>query len=146
MHTPILVSACLCGVPCRYDGTAAPHPVLLEWHAKGLVIPVCPEALGGLATPRPPCEILDGRVVDATGRDLTAFFTRGARETLRIAEEHGALTAVLKERSPSCGSRVIYDGTFSGRKVAGQGVTTALLRVNGIIIFSEEDLPPLPPG
>lgn len=141
MRFPIIASACLCGFHCRYDGTAASHRVLRKLCARGLAVAVCPEELGGLQTPRPPCEIHEGRVIDSTGRDVTASFRHGAEETLRIAQEHGATMAVLKERSPSCGSGIIYDGTFSGRRIAGQGVTAALLRANGITVLSEEDLP-----
>ena len=140
MHFPIIVSACLCGFPCRYDGASSLHPGLRNMVDTGLAIPVCPEELGGLETPRTPCEIYCGRVVDAEGYDKTEAFALGAAETLRIALEHGARIAVLKERSPSCGSKEIYDGTFTGTRISGLGITAALLRENGIRVFSEETL------
>lgn len=148
----VLVSACLLGHLVRYDGGAMPclSPRLAEWQAAGLVVPVCPEVAGGLPVPRPPCELQGGdgsgvlagsaRVVSAAGRDLTAAFIAGALAALAAAREHNAGRAVLKEGSPSCGSRRIYDGTFSGKRIPGQGVTAALLRQNGIEVLSENDL------
>lgn len=135
----ILASACLCGEKCRYDGQSAPHPLLMELHARGLVVPVCPEVLGGLSVPREPCERRGSRVVDRTGRDLTEAFARGAAMVLAIAGEKGITRAVLKERSPSCGVRVVYDGTFSSRRIPGQGITAALLRESGLAVVSEEN-------
>lgn len=134
-----LVSACLCGIACRYDGTAATVPFLAELHAKGLALAVCPELLGGLSAPRPPCEIRNGRVVTPAGTDLTGQFRLGAEKTLALARLHGISLAVLKERSPSCGSGVIYDGSFEGRRIPGQGITCALLRAHGIRVVNEDD-------
>lgn len=135
----ILASACLCGEACRYDGRSAPHPLLMELHARGLAVPVCPEVLGGLSVPREPCERRGSRIVDRTGRDLTGAFARGAAMVLAIAREKGITRAVLKEGSPSCGVCVVYDGTFSSRRVPGQGVTAALLRENGLVVVSGEN-------
>ena len=129
----VLVSACLLGEPCRYDGKAVPCEAVIEMAKSHKVVPVCPEVLGGLPTPRPPCEIQpDGRVIDAEGNDKTAVFEAGARETLRIAREHGCTRAILKENSPSCGSARVYDGTFSRRLIPGKGKTAVLLEEAGI--------------
>jgi uncharacterized protein YbbK (DUF523 family) len=144
----LVVSACLLGIGCRYDGDSSPNPQLLEAFSRGEVIPVCPEQLGGMPTPRVPSEIrggngfdvIDGRcpVVDRDGNDRTGAFLRGAREVLRICQLCGLRRAVLKERSPSCGTFEIADGTFSGRTRAGMGVTAALLSREGIIVSSDE--------
>ena len=136
--TPILVSACLLGTPCRYDGSGKADARLLKLGAKRQLIPVCPELLGGLPTPRPPAERVGARILDKDGADVTAAFLRGAQETLRLARLLGCKTAILKARSPSCGAGQIYDGTFSGRLIAGHGVTAALLMQNGITVFTEE--------
>ena len=136
---PVLVSACLLGTPCRYDGAGRPDARILSLAATRRLIPVCPEQLGGLATPRPPAERVGERVSTGGGADVTAAFQRGAEETLRLARLFGCKTAILKSRSPSCGSGQIYDGTFTGTLVSGEGVTTALLRQNGLIVCSEED-------
>ena len=132
-----LVSACLCGTPCRYDGGAATVSRLAELHAQGLALAVCPEVEGGLPVPRPPYEVRDGRVLTRDGQDVTAQFQAGAAHVLRLAQDHGIRLAILKERSPSCGSAIVYDGTFSGTRIPGQGVTTALLREHGIQVVNE---------
>jgi len=106
----------------------------------GEAILVCPEALAGLPTPRDPVEIRDGRVVTERGRDLTDDFVKGARLVLEICQKYGATEAILKSNSPSCGSGVIYDGSFTGKKVMGDGVTAALLRENGINVTSSDEL------
>ncbi len=147
----VLVSACLLGQPVRYDGRASGHPDLLQrWQAEGRVVPLCPEVVGGLPTPRPPAEIpggqggevLDGaaRVVTVGGEDVSAAFLAGARQALALVRQHGIRVAVLKAGSPSCGNRLTYDGSFSGLKVPGEGVTTALLRREGVLVFSELEL------
>ena len=135
----ILVSACLLGVRCRYDGKSKPHPAverLLEQHT---LIPVCGEILGGLPTPRVSAERQGARVVTADGRDVTAAYRRGAEEVLRLAERYGCTAAILKERSPSCGSGRIYDGTFTGTLTDGWGVTAELLRDHGICVIGESE-------
>lgn len=135
----ILVSACLLGVRCRYDGKSKPHPAverLLEQHT---LIPVCGEILGGLPTPRVSAERQGERVVTADGRDVTAAYRRGAEEVLRLAERYGCTAAILKERSPSCGSGRIYDGTFTGTLTDGWGVTAELLRDHGICVIGESE-------
>jgi uncharacterized protein YbbK (DUF523 family) len=146
----VLVSACLLGCPTAYDGGARPRVELVPLAAQGRVLPVCPEILGGLETPRSPAEIVDGdgndvldgraRVLAADGGDVTEVFIRGAEHTLAIVQRHGITRAILRQRSPSCGSSTIYDGTHTGRLKAGCGVTVALLRRYGVIACSEDEL------
>lgn len=145
----ILVSSCLAGMKVRYNGTDRLDERIRQLVEEKKAVMVCPELLGGFQTPRPPAEIIGGtgedvldgwaRVVDQFGHDVTDMYVSGAMETLKIAREVGATTVVLKENSPSCGSGFIYNGTFSGEKTAGTGVTTALLRRNGIHVLSEEE-------
>lgn len=145
-----LVSACLLGINCRYDGGTKRNEALMRLASDGLVIPVCPEQLGGCATPRSRSEIAGGdgagvlcgkcRVITNKGNDVTDYFVRGAEETLKLALLCGVKKAVLKARSPSCGLGRIYDGTFGGILKDGNGVTAELLSKNGIQIFSEENL------
>ena len=135
----ILISACLLGSCCRYDGASKAHPLaaaLAECHT---LVPVCPEQLGGLPTPRPPAERRGDRVVTQSG-DVTEQYRRGAEETLKLCELLGCEAAVLKERSPSCGFGKIYDGSFSGRLIDGNGVAAALLAANGIEIYGESGI------
>ena len=134
----ILVSACLLGCACRYDGQSKPYPLAQELAKRGLAVPVCPEQLGGLSTPRNPSERRGERVVMSDGRDVTAEYRRGAEETLRLARLYGCTAAVLKEKSPSCGSSLIYDGSFTGTLRPGVGVTAALLLRNGITVRDEQ--------
>jgi uncharacterized protein YbbK (DUF523 family) len=142
----VLVSSCLLGAPVRYNGKdkKIAHPILERWIEEGRVVTACPEVLGGLGTPRPPAEVLHvhgvRRVVAATGGDVTSEFDRGASLALEQALRNDVAVAVLKEGSPSCGSGWIYDGTFSGSRVPGEGVTAALLRSRGIRVFSENEL------
>lgn len=136
----ILLSACLAGIPCRYDGGANTVTTLAELTARGEALPVCPEVLGGLPTPRIPSERLpDGRVVNAAGEDLTEAFRLGAERALELCRIHGCSCAVLKARSPSCGKGVIYDGSFTHTRVPGDGVFAALLRENSVRILTEEE-------
>jgi uncharacterized protein YbbK (DUF523 family) len=136
----IIVSACLAGLHCRYDGEEKSNEEVMRLVAEGKAIPVCPEQLGGLTTPRLPCEIVNGRVMRKDGVDVTAEFERGAREALALAKLTGANEAILKAKSPSCGAGRIYDGTFSGNVVPGDGVFAALCRQEGITLRTEEDL------
>jgi len=148
----VLVSACLLGERVRYDARAAAvrDGHLERWLREGRVVAICPEVAGGLPVPRPPCEIQGGsgadvlagraRVVSQLGDDETAAFRAGAERALELARIHGIRVAVLKERSPSCGSAQIYDGSFAGRRIAGEGVTAALLRQHRVRVFSEEQL------
>lgn len=133
----ILVSACLLGVPCRYDGQSKAHPLARALCEKHHVVPVCGEIFGGLPTPRPPAEIQGDRVVTRDGQDVTEAYRRGAEAAAQLARLTGAQAAVLKERSPSCGSGEIYDGTFTGTVVEGWGVTAELLRREGIPVLGE---------
>ncbi|HID65087.1 MAG TPA: DUF523 domain-containing protein [Anaerolineae bacterium] len=145
-----LVSACLLGICTRYDGECCPVPRLIKLAARGLAVPVCPEVAGGLPVPRPPAEIVGGdgravldgqaRVLTIDGKDVTEAFLAGACQALETAQCLGIRQAVLKDDSPSCGCRRIYDGTFSGHRVSGQGVAAALLQRSGIKVLSEEDL------
>ena len=139
----ILVSACLLGVACRYDGRGQAIPRLNELLAACEVIPVCPEQLGGLPTPRTPSERVGEKVLARDGTDVTCAFARGAAEALRLAQLTGARLALLKARSPSCGSGEIYDGSFTGRTVPGNGVAAQALVDAGIEIFNEGQIDPL---
>lgn len=133
----ILVSACLLGVHCRYNGKGVMEEALRPFAQRAALIPVCPEILGGLATPRDPAEQSAGRVITNTGIDVTAQYQKGAEETLRLAQLYGCRCAVLKERSPSCGSGWIYDGTHSGRLVEGDGIAAGLLKKHGFPVIGE---------
>ena len=134
----ILVSACLLGVPCRYDGASKAHGDVVRLAEAGhILIPVCPEQLGGLPTPRPPAERRGDGVFTQAGDDVTEPYRRGAEQTLALCRLLGCEAAILKERSPSCGAGAVYDGTFSRRLTAGDGVTAALLRENGITVVGE---------
>ncbi|MEV4356349.1 DUF523 domain-containing protein [Nonomuraea sp. NPDC004186] len=149
----ILVSACLMGRRVRYDGRAktSSDARLAAWREEGRLVPHCPEVSGGLPIPRPAAEIEGGasgaavlsgaaRVLASDGSDVTAEFLAGARSALAVARSYGIRLAVLKEGSPSCGALSIYDGTFSGRRGPGQGVTTALLEQHGIRVFTEDQV------
>ena len=142
MGTPkYLISACLCGEYCRYDGGTFDYPALRKLVEEGTAIPYCPEHQGGLPIPRKPCEIVGDRVLAADGTDCTAEYTRGAAGALALCREHGLTAAILKESSPSCGSHLIYDGTHSGRKIPGMGLTARLLSEHGIALYTEKELP-----
>ena len=142
----ILISACLLGERVRYHGGDArsEHPILRRWQDEGRLVPLCPEVTGGLATPRPAAEITvtpEGRrVLTAAGADVTRAFERGAEAAVHACAAHGIRVAILKDGSPSCGSRSIYDGTFSGRRLVGEGVTAMRLRAAGMRIFSESEI------
>ena len=135
-----LCSACLLGIKCRYNGESKPDKKVIALSKTETLIPVCPEQLGGLPTPRIPAEQKGSTVFTKEGKDVTAEFAKGAEETLKIAQLFSIKEAILKQRSPSCGCGQIYDGSFSGRVIKGDGVTTALLKKNGIKVASEEEL------
>ena len=135
----ILISACLLGACCRYDGASKAHPLAAALAERHTLVPVCPEQLGGLPTPRPPAERRGGRVVTRSG-DVTEQYRRGAEETLKLCKLLGCEAAVLKERSPSCGRGQVYDGTFSGTLTAGDGVTAELLAAHGILVYGESQI------
>ena len=147
----ILISACLAGENVKYSGGNNAIPWLCQWIAqhRAQVLFVCPEVMGGLPVPRVPAEIQrhgtnpEGcRVVNKVGEDVTAQFRLGAEKVLALVKGHHITAAVLKESSPSCGSSTIYDGTFSERKIAGQGITASLLMENGVKVISEKDVSP----
>ena len=144
----VLVSACLLGAKVRYHGGSAvsADPVLRRWAEEGRLVPICPEVDGGLPTPRPPAEIRPSpdergrrilRVVTSDGRDVSEPYRAGAEGAAAAARRLGIRVAVLKDGSPSCGSSFVYDGTFTGTRVGGEGLTTATLRAAGVRVFSE---------
>ncbi len=138
----LLISACLMGFDCKYSGgnNALPPETLDALCRRYRLIPVCPETAGGLPTPREPSERRGERVVSRDGRDVTEAFRQGAELTLRLAGRCGAKTALLKSNSPSCGSGRIYDGSFTGRLIPGDGVTAALLKSHGVRVVGENEL------
>jgi uncharacterized protein YbbK (DUF523 family) len=139
----ILVSACLYGGEIvRYDGgdTTCLDPIFLKWKEEGRLISVCPEVFGGLPTPRPDSQRIGEKVMTGAGVDVTAAYTKGALEAKRLAEEHAVAFAIMKAHSPSCGSKMIYDGTFTDNIVAGQGMATEMVRNAGFKVFNEDDL------
>ncbi|MTK54546.1 MAG: DUF523 domain-containing protein [Paludibacter sp.] len=135
-----LCSSCLLGLVCRYNGESVPHEKVLRLAEEEVLIPVCPEQMGGLPTPRPAVELKNGRAITSDGEDITANFEAGARQVLEIARLYGIATVILKQRSPSCGCGQVYDGNFSGSVVPGNGITAQLLLDNGIKVLTEEDL------
>ncbi len=149
---PIIVSACLLGLPVRYDGRVVHYENthLNRWRREGRLLAVCPEILAGLPTPRPKAEIINGdgkavltgkaRIKDMNGNDVTHDFIKGAMAVLRCAISYSVSTAILKENSPSCACHSVYDGSFSVVLQPGQGVTAALLQMNGVAVCSEDEL------
>lgn len=136
----ILVSACLLGVGCRYDGQSNQLPQLEQLMKKHTCIPVCPEIFGGLPTPRVPAERQGNKVITKDGQDVTENFVRGTAEVLRLADLYHCKAALLKERSPSCGSGQIYDGTFTKTLVEGDGLTAQMLKKKGITVYGESQI------
>lgn len=134
----VLISRCLLGEKCRYDGRGNSIEKLSEIKEKCSLVPVCPEVLGGLPTPRLPSEIREGRVYMCDEADVTAEFAMGAQKALEIAKDNNCIAAIMKAKSPSCGSTVVYDGTFSGTLTEGDGITAKLLKDNGIRVFTEK--------
>ncbi|QWU17064.1 Uncharacterized conserved protein YbbK, DUF523 family [Paenibacillus sophorae] len=145
----IIVSSCLAGVECRYDGSHNVLDKIQKLARENKAVLVCPEVLGGCPTPREPAEIVGGtgedvlagnaKVIDRSGREVTGLFIEGAYKALETARKHNASLIVLKENSPSCGSQMIYDGRFAGNKIPGEGVTVALLRREGFKVISEKE-------
>ena len=140
MKENIIVSACLLGEKCRYDGESKPCQKLDKLRDRYNLIAVCPEVMGGLKTPRNPSEICGDRVLDEEGNDNTAAYLKGAEKTLDIARKNNCKLAILKAKSPSCGKDEIYDGTFSQRLVKGDGVTVKLLTKNKIRVLTEDEI------
>ena len=136
----LLISACLMGVRCRYDGGRKPLDCLNELMDRHVLIPVCPDVLGGLPTPRVPAERQGERVVTKDGRDVTEAYLRGAQQALELARKLGCTVAVLKEKSPSCGSGRIYDGSFTGTLTDGWGTAAQLLQNAGLRVLGESEL------
>ena len=137
----LLVSACLLGEPCRYDGRSKPCEAILKLGEIHRLIPICPEVMGGLPTPRAASELQsDGSVRNREGKDVTAEYHGGAESVLAVARAEGCSVAILKEKSPACGSGRIYDGTFSGTLTDGDGVCAALLKQNGIRVLGETEV------
>ncbi|KZE73414.1 hypothetical protein AV654_32580 [Paenibacillus elgii] len=144
----ILVSSCLAGLEVRYNGTHCLNEKINKLVEENKAVTICPELLGGLSTPREPAEIVGGdgddvldgnaKVIEKSGKDVTEFYIKGAYAALEKAKEINATIVVLKENSPSCGSSMIYNGQFVGHKVAGNGVTSALLKRNRLQVISEE--------
>lgn len=136
----ILVSACLLGINCRYDGNNCLNNKVIKLKEKYNLIPICPEQLGGLTTPRSPSEIVNDKLCSIKGDDVTEQYQKGAIEALKIAKLFNCEYAILKEKSPSCGVNYIYDGTFTGKIINGKGNTTKYLESNGIKVLSENEI------
>ncbi len=149
-NTPILVSACLAGECCRYDGMAKSCPAIEALVKTGQAVPFCPEVKGGLTIPRPPAEIQGGtgadvlagqaRVINVNGQDVTEAYVRGAKLGVKLAKQLGVHRAILKEKSPACGTQLIYDGSFEHRLRPGQGVWAAALAAAGVAVENEDRL------
>lgn len=135
----ILISACLLGTCCRYDGTGTKLEGINTLSSQHTLVSVCPEQLGGLPTPRPPAEIKDGKALTAEGTDVTCQFQKGALETIKLAELYECDCAILKSKSPSCGCGFIYDGSFTRHLIEGDGFTASLLKKKGIPIMNEKN-------
>lgn len=140
----ILVSACLLGLRCRYDGRSKPSAAVLALGEKHTLLPLCPEQLGGLPTPRPPAEWQGERIVDRAGQDVTEAYRRGGEEAVRLAKLTGCRWAILKERSPACSCDRIYDGSFSGILREGRGSAAEALEQAGVTVLGESMLHELP--
>ncbi|KGJ97324.1 DUF523 domain-containing protein [Colwellia psychrerythraea] len=140
----ILISACFLGQRVRYNGEikSFTNPTLEKWRQEGRLVAICPEVISGLPVPRAPAEInpKTNKVITIENIDVTKQFNYGAKQALDLCKKHKIKFALLKESSPSCGSQVIYDGSFSQQKIAGEGVTTKLLRQHGIMVFSEDTI------
>jgi uncharacterized protein YbbK (DUF523 family) len=135
----ILVSSCLAGINCRFDGRSKPNEYVINLVKRGLAIPVCPEELGGLSTPREPCEPYNKKIITQSGIDLTEKFKEGAKKALDIALANECKVAILRIKSPSCGCGLIPDGTFSNKLIEGDGILTKLLKENNIRVYTEKN-------
>ena len=140
MKKNILVSACLLGETCRYDGKSKSCERVIALKDTYNLIPICPEVMGGLPTPRTPSEICGELVLMKDGRNVTENYNRGAQKALEIARENACTVAILKEKSPSCGSGLIHNGLFDGGLVEGDGITAKLLKSQGILVLGESKI------
>ncbi len=140
MKEPLIISACLLGTPCRYDGRSKANPEAISLSERFELIPVCPEVMGGLPTPRVPSERIGGKVINKEGKDVTDNYNSGAECALSLARKSGAKLALLKEKSPSCGKGEIYDGSFSGVLTKRDGVTVELFEAQGIEVYGESEI------
>lgn len=136
----IVVSACLAGVNCKYDGGNNENHKIMKMLSEEKIVLICPEELGGLPTPRIPCENVLNRVITENGVDVTEQFQNGAYAALKVAKDNNIDTAILQKRSPSCGSKQVYDGTFSGKLIKGKGLTAKLFEENGIKVLTIDDI------
>lgn len=138
----ILVSACLLGENVKYNGSnnKLSHPLLEKWLKEGRIVSICPESEGGLPTPRHPSEIQGSKVVNTAGEDVTDAFISGAEIACKKALDNNIRFAILKQGSPSCGSSAVYDGSFSGTKIAGMGIAASMLSSMGVLVFDENDI------
>lgn len=137
----IAASACLAGIPCRYDGQSKPCAKIVELYRAGRIVPICPETLGGLKAPREPSEQRQGRVYSKSGLDVTEQFKKGAEAALKKALSSGAKKIIVKSRSPACGLGEIYDGSFTGKLTKGCGIWTEKLLESGFEVYAEEQIP-----
>jgi uncharacterized protein YbbK (DUF523 family) len=142
VNSKILISSCLLGQKVRYDGKDClqDHPRLSEWIKSDRTVFICPEMAGGLPTPRPPAEIVGNKVLTINGEDVTPQYLLGAQKALDLAQKHNIRVAILKARSPSCGSKQVYDGTHSKKLIDGMGTTAALLTQHGVKVFDETEI------
>jgi uncharacterized protein YbbK (DUF523 family) len=136
----IIVSACLAGVECRYNGKAFPIPMVVDMVRKGQAMPLCPEILGNLPIPRLSAEQCDGKIFSSDGYDVTVDYVTGAKIALRIAKLVDSKKAILKSKSPTCGCGMIYDGTFSGKLIAGEGVFSKMLKQENVEVYTEDEI------
>lgn len=136
----ILVSACLYGNVCRYKGDSCYNEKVAKLGKDNVLIPVCPEQLGGLPTPRHPAERVGDKIVSDVGVDVTEEYTRGTKIAVRVAKDNAVDYCILKANSPSCGKGVIYDGTFTGGKKQGNGLTAEMLMAEGFEVFTEDEI------
>ena len=140
MKEKILVSACLLGIDCKYNGKNNYNQKVIDYLKDKEVIPICPEIMGGLSTPRPPSERIENRIMNNEGKDVTNEYLKGAEQVLKLSKLLNVKKALLKAKSPSCGKGKIYDGTFNGILIEGNGITVELLQKNNIEIITEQDL------
>ena len=136
----ILVSACLLGIGCRYDGKCKPNEDVIKLSEEHNLVPFCPEIYGGLPTPRVPSEIVGEKVLNAEGEDVTEQYSKGAEEALKTAKMFGCEVAIMKEKSPSCGNGLVHTGKFDGGLIEGDGITVRILKKNGIRVFGESEI------